>query len=224
MRVSLISSQIVTVVRSKSYQLLRLFPSRRTTVSRQAIAEYINGLIKLYREAVKGKKTEYLDQAEAITGKSRRTVLRYLGSPPGKEIQVNIQGRGRQPLYEPELLLPHIRTLWKAMEMISAERMVPALPKWLAYYEDPTFTDEVKGKLLSMSRCTLERFLVQIRGENITRKGLSATTSALGAFKTKVPINNMDHQVTRPGFTQADTVAHCSRHEAVERSCSYELN
>jgi hypothetical protein len=69
MRLSLISSQIVTVVKSKSSKLLGLFPVRRTIVSRQALAEYIKGLIKLYREATKEKKTEYLDQAQVITGK-----------------------------------------------------------------------------------------------------------------------------------------------------------
>ena len=70
MRLKLVSSQIVTVVRSKSFELLGLFTYRRTTVSRQALSEYIKGLMKLYREATKEKKTEYLDQALVITGKA----------------------------------------------------------------------------------------------------------------------------------------------------------
>ncbi len=75
-------------------------------MSRQAIAEYINGLIKLYREAVKGKKSEYLDQAEAITGKSRRTVLRYLNSPEEDILtRIAIKGRGRETIHLKKMIL-----------------------------------------------------------------------------------------------------------------------
>src|SRR5688572_3419528 len=120
MREGLISSQIVSMIKFKSSQLLKLLSFRRTIVSRQAIAEYIKGLIKLYKEAKKQKKSEYLDQAEVITGKSRRTVQRYLSGDastiqPGTEIR----GRGRKTIYSAEILLPHIRNIWKAMEMIS---------------------------------------------------------------------------------------------------------
>ena len=179
-------------------------------MSRQAIAEYIKGLIKLYREASKTKKTEYLNQAQVITGKSRRTVLRYVSAAPDTILEgIGIQGRGRKPDYPPELLLPHVRALWKAMEMVCAERMVAALPRWLPHYEDPSCTEEVRELLLKMSRCTLERLLVKIRREDTPRRGISTTTSALRAFKAKIPINTLDRAVTRPGYTQADTVAHC---------------
>jgi len=186
-------------------------------VSRQAIAEYIKGLIKLYKNATKNKKSEYLDQAQSITGKNRRTVLRYLELDPDYiPVRIEIKGRGRKPDYQPELLLPHIRKIWKAMEMICAERMIAALPKWLPSYQDPSCTEEVRQLLLRMSRCTLERFLVRIRLENVPRRGLATTTSALRAFKAKIPINTLDRQVTRPGYTQADTVAHCGNTTAGE--------
>lgn len=186
-------------------------------MSRQAIAEYIEGLIKLYREANKLKKTEYLDQAQAITGKSRRTVLRYVSlAPEGILAGMEIRGRGRRPDYPPELLLPHVRKIWKAMEMVCAERMVAALPKWLPHYEDASCTEEIRQLLLRMSRCTLERLLVKIRREETPRRGLSTTASALRAFKAKIPINTLDRNVTRPGYTQADTVAHCGNSAAGE--------
>jgi len=210
MRVSLVSSQIVTVIQFKTSELFKLIFTRKSTVSRQAIAEYIKGLIKFYKNASKGKKSEYLSQAEEITGKSRRTVLRYLSMDPEAILEgMEIRGRGRKPDYPSEVLLPHIRKIWKAMEMICAERMVAALPKWLPSYRDPSCTEEIRQMLLKMSRCTLERFLVRIRHENIPKRGLSTTSSALRAFKAKIPINTLDRHVTRPGYTQADTVAHC---------------
>lgn len=216
MRVNLVGSQIVTMVNFKRSQLLKFIP-RRPRVSRQAIAEYIKGLIKLYSIANKSKKSEYLDQAQEITGRSRRTVQRYLSINPQQiSAGMEILGRGRKPSYPPELLLPHIRKIWKSMEMICAERMVAALPKWLPSYKDPACTDEIKQLLLSMSRCTLERLLSKIRAENIPRRGLSTTTSALRAFKAKIPINTLDRQVTRPGYTQVDSVSHCGNSAAGE--------
>ena len=178
-------------------------------MSRPALVEYLKGLWGLYKKAPKRGKTELLAQAENITGKSRRTIQRYLAAGPDRPMNVRIEGRGRNPVYPAELLVPHVRVLWKKMEMISAERMVQALPKWLPFYKDPMCSPEVRDLLLAMSRCTLERLLAEIRRENVARRGLSTTTSGLRALKAKIPINTLDRQATRPGFTQADTVAHC---------------
>lgn len=180
-------------------------------MSRQALVEYITGLLVLYKSSSKSQKTLLLNQAQTITGKSRRTIQRYMAQTPGQTpgLRVKIEGRGRLPIYPPILFLPHIRVLWKAMEMISAERMVEALPKWLPYYTEASLTPELREKILSMSRCTLERLIALLRSENQAKRGLSTTSSALRAFKTKIPINTLDHSVTKPGYTQADTVAHC---------------
>ena len=143
--------------------------------------------------------------------------MRYLSLPP-EAIQagMGIRGRGRRPDYPPELLLPHVRRLWKAMEMICAERMVAALPRWLPHDKDPSCTLEIQKLLLQMSRCTLERLLIRIRREETPRRGLSTTASALRAFKSKIPIHTLDRNVTRPGYTQADTVSHCGNSAAGE--------
>ena len=179
-------------------------------MSRPALIEYLTGLLGLYKGVPKHQKTLLLTQAQQITRKSRRTILRYMASSPDQlSVRIKIQGRGREPLYPADLLLPHIRILWKCMEFISAERMVAALPTWLPHYADPSCTEEVRNKLLAMSRCTLERLLARLRLENKAIRGLPTTTSALRAFKAKIPINTLDHHVVRPGFTQADTVAHC---------------
>jgi len=148
-------------------------------MSRPAIIEYFIGLIGLYRTAKKSEKTKLLDQAVAITGKSRRTIERYLATEPAKlQVAIKIQGRGRQPLYAMDLLLPHVRKIWKAMEMASSGRMFAALPAWL--------------------RC-----------DEASIRGLPTTIAAPKALRSRVPINTLDRSATRPGFTQGDTVAHC---------------
>ncbi len=167
-------------------------------MSRQSLIEYVTGLLKLYKQVSKLEKTKLLNQAEMITGKSRRTIMRYMcKSPEALQRCAKIQGRGRDTVYCAQTLLPHIRKLWKAMEFISAERMVMALPIWLPHYVESTCSHEIRQQLLSMSRCTLDRLLTQLRQENKAKRGLATTTSGLRAFKAKIPINTLDHRVTK---------------------------
>lgn len=99
-------------------------------MSRQALKGYLTGLLGIYQNSRRSEKTQLLDQAEKITGKSRRTIQRYMAqtSQQLEQSHVKIQGRGRGRVYPVEQFLPDIRRLWKSMEMISAERMVEALP------------------------------------------------------------------------------------------------
>jgi hypothetical protein len=210
MRRGLVGSKIVLMLKSKLSQPFRIFSSRRMILSRQALIEYFIGFLGLYRNAPKSEKTALLTQAQIITGKSRRTIARYLAKSPEKlAVAIKIEGRGRQPLYRLDLILPHVRVLWKNMERISSARMIAAIPMWLSHYRDPSCTAEVREKLLAMSRCTLERMLGILRRENTPKKGLSTTIPAAARLKSKIPISTLDKSATRPGFTQADTVAHC---------------
>lgn len=64
-----------------------------------------------------------------------------------------------------------------------------------------------------MSVSTLSRLLYRVKAEE--KKGLS-TTKPAETMKNKVPINTLDYEVTQPGITQADTVAHCGTSAAGE--------
>jgi hypothetical protein len=87
--------------------------------------------------------------------------------------------------------------------------MKAALKDWLPHYQHPEFSPEMALKLNKMSAATLDRFLSKLRHESQANKGLPTTSSALRQMKGKVPINTLDYKVTKPGFFQADTVAHC---------------
>jgi hypothetical protein len=99
------------------------------------------------------------------------------------------------------------------MERISARRMKAAYLDWLPYYKHIEFTPKVHRLLEEMSAATLERFLRTLRGELRASKGLS-TTCPTRFMKNKVPIGTLDQKVDKPGFTQADTVAHCGNSAA----------
>lgn len=95
------------------------------------------------------------------------------------------------------------------MERINGRRMKAALVDWLPDYEHPEFGPEQRKQLQLMSAATMERVLSLVRRSEEANKGLPTTTSAIRALKNKVPINTLDQKASKPGFTQADTVAHC---------------
>jgi len=175
-------------------------------MSYQATKEYLVAILSRYQSAKRKDKTVMLNEATKVTLRHRKSLIRLLGE--SEEVIARKKPSGRHPKYSRDLLLPHIRRLWIAMERMSAPRMKAAFRDWFPFNDDPEFTPQIQLMLERMSVSTLERFLRLLRGELRANKGLSTTCPAR-YMKNRVPINTLDRNVDRPGFTQADTVAHC---------------
>ena len=182
-------------------------------MSHQAFIEYIKAMQRIYW-GITGKtaKSKLIDDAVALTGRHRKTVIRYMAR---KRLERELatgrpDGRGRPVEYRPDELLPVVRVLWRRMERPGAARMKAVMEEWLWHYRgEPALSDFIRLQLMAMSAGTLNRLLALLRGEDTAKKGLSTTTSGIRSVKNRVPINTLDHVAVRPGFTQADTVAHC---------------
>ena len=178
-------------------------------MSYHSILDYINELAKLYFEAKRMKKTQMLDHATQITGLHRKTIIRQLKISKRTRLSNNKKRCGAKQKYPKELLLVHIEYLWKKMDRISARRMKASFKDWLPYYNENNVNNRVKTLLQEMSVSTLDRFLDILRKRyRSSKKGMSSTFPAT-YMKNKVPIRTLDSRITRPGYTQADTVAHC---------------
>jgi hypothetical protein len=94
--------------------------------------------------------------------------------------------------------------------------MKAGLHEWLKFYTSESLTDAQRMQIQTMSRGTLERLLASIRREERADSGIAMTSSAPRKVKSQVPLNRYDQEITRPGFTQADTVAHCGNSAAGE--------
>jgi hypothetical protein len=216
MRLGVVVSKFVTVVKYKLYQLFVFISQKETNkMSHQALVEYITSLYLLYKNSDKTRKSQLLGDATSITNRTKRTLLRHfrkiacsVAMPPV------IKGRGRKPRYNHQALKPHLKYLWQQMEYISPVRMKAALPLWISYYQSEDLTEELREQILSLSRGTLARMLKQIRSEVIPKRGLATTSAASKALRMQVPINPLDYKIVRPGFLQADTVAHCGNSAA----------
>ena len=172
-------------------------------MSYQAILEYLTKVSQIYFQSDKKKKTQLLNHASLITGFHRKSLIRRIALNSSPSLK---KRPGAKPRYPEDLLLPHIEFLWNSMERISARRMKAALSHWLPYYKAPD--PRCRKLLMEMSISTLDRFLNKIRAKKTSLKGRSSTSPARH-MKNKVPINTLDSNITRPGYAQTDTVAHC---------------
>ncbi len=99
---------------------------------------------------------------------------------------------------------------WRAANRICAKRLIPFLPtliEALERHEHLHISEECRNQLLSMSAATADRLL---RSQGTSgQRGLS-TTRAGTLLKQQIPIRTFEEwKETRPGFLEADLVAHC---------------
>jgi hypothetical protein len=109
----------------------------------------------------------------------------------------------------PRSLIAHIKYLWISIERITPKRMKAAYLDWLPMYNKNNITNNDKYQLEKMSVSTLARIIKSIKCESLEDKKGLCSTSPARYMKNKVPINTLDYKVYKPGYMQADTVAHC---------------
>lgn len=164
---------------------------------------YINLMKDKYRVATKKKKSEYLDEAEAFTKLSRKTIIKRLNQRYKKD--QTRSGRGRPRKFDE--IIPHLRMLKNLMGGISEKRIKAAIPIWLPFYRDHfdlKQNSSIEQKLRSVSASTIARLLKRDLG----LRGIS-TTKPNKQMKVLIPLKRLDEEVDKPGTIQVDTVAHC---------------
>jgi hypothetical protein len=161
-----------------------------------------------YREADRAQKSLILDEFVAATGYARKYALRLLSQPvppPTPRIR-----RPRPRAYGLDVQ-EALAAAWAAANFICAKRLVPFLPQLVAALErlgHLTLTDEVRGQLMAISPATVDRILRPLRQADHPRD--RTTTKAGGLLKHQVPVRTFaDWEEQRPGFMEADLVAHC---------------
>ncbi len=179
----------------------------REGISLQTRRELLQHLLPQYREATTvRKKSKLLDAFTAATGYNRKYAMELLNH--GKAQQSTPQPP-RPHRYGPEV--HHALFLvWNAANRICAKRLIPFLPtlvEALERHEHFQISEECRKQLLAMSAATADRLLASQR--KLSQRGLS-TTRAGTLLKQQIPIRTFEEwKETRPGFLEADLVAHC---------------
>jgi hypothetical protein len=170
------------------------------TMGYRARQEYFRTQRKRYFSANRAGKERMLDEAGAMFGLHRKSVVRAFaravgaGEPPR---------RGAPARYGAAVLRP-LKALWKLTGQVCSKRLAVALPDWLPFYEkhEGALLPETHDALLAMSPSTMDRLLAPVR----IKRGLAATSRA--RLAGLVPVRRRFENVEGPGWLEADTVAH----------------
>lgn len=172
-------------------------------MSIEARREYLRAILVRYGEANRRQKKLILDEFCSVCRYSRKHAIRILnGRAKPRE-----KKPGPKVKYGEEIIF-HLVAIWEAAGKICSKNFKTALPIWIPFYKHELFNEKIKLKLLMMSPATIDRVLGPYRKPH----GRSTTKSSW--FKSKIPIELLTAPVDRPGFVEADTVAHCGNSAA----------
>ncbi len=176
-------------------------------MSRKIAEELLPRLRQRYANRGREGRTRLIDAVCEQWGYSRKHTTKLLGAKAGWEGHPT-RRQGRPPAYGAEVLTVLWR-IWKAAEQPCGKRLKALLPTWLPHYEAGygRLGKTLRQKVLSISAAQIDRRLAarKVRGSHRGRCG----TKPGGILKTQIPIRTDNWDVTRPGFLEADTVAHC---------------
>jgi hypothetical protein len=172
--------------------------------------EYVEAVFLRYKMASRNEKTKILDEFCATSGYHRKHAIRLLHT--FKRFTRPKQKRmGRPPVYDADALRVPLRRIWLAANLPCSKRLKVILPLWLPgyveHFELPPL--EAIKALRKISPSTIDRLLEPVR---ISYKKHGMPTTKPGTLLRKhIPILTNQWDESRPGFLEADTVAHCGQ-------------
>ncbi len=170
--------------------------------------EYLAAIVKRYRAASRGVKTIILSEFCAACGYHRKHALRLLRTFR-RFTQKTPSKRGRRPVYDAQAILVPLKRIWIAANLPCSTRLKAIIPEWLRGYRKTygSLSQETAAALLRISASSIDRILKPVRAEyaNYGR----ATTKPGTLLRKHIPVKTNQWDESRPGFLEADTVAHC---------------
>jgi hypothetical protein len=170
--------------------------------------EYLEAIYLRYKSASLKQKSVILDEFCATSGYHRKHAIRLLRNYK-RFTKTKSKKRGRKPLYRKDAILKPLKRIWLTANLPCSKRLKAILPLWIPGYLQSfgPLNIEVTDALVAISAATIDRILKPVR---IKHKGSGRATTKPGSLlKKHIPINTNQWDESRPGFLEADTVAHC---------------
>lgn len=172
--------------------------------------EYIEAIFLRYKKASRRERTLILDEFCATCQYHRKHAIRLLRRFR-RFVKPKIRKRGRSPVYHRNIILKPLKTIWLKANLPCSRRLKVILPLWLPGYVQSfgPLSSKTSEALLKISAATIDRLLLPTR---IKYKKRGRTTTKPGTLIRKhIPIKTNQWDESRPGFLEADTVAHCGQ-------------
>lgn len=168
--------------------------------------EYLEAIRSRYRRFSRKDKAVILDEFCSVCGYNRKYAIRLLRK---KKAEVSPKLKpGPRSIYNDERFLNALKRVWLATDQMCSKKLKAAIPLWLPFYEQEfePLTSELHDRPLAVSSATIDRLLKPVRV--LHTKGRCGTRPGT-LLKNQIPIKTHNWDVTKPGFFEADTVAHC---------------
>ena len=174
-------------------------------MSREMKKELLPKLQKRYARRNREGKSRMLDEVCEDYDYERKYAIKLLGGT--LPVRSEHKHPGPEPQYE--LIEPIVHQIWSSAEQPCGKRLVPILHQWLPFYEQrfETLSPRQRRLVHQISAATLDRLLARARAENPGRGRCGTKPGSL--LKTEIPIRTGTWDLTRPGYLEADSVAHC---------------
>jgi hypothetical protein len=170
--------------------------------------EYMEAIHKRYKHASRSEKKIILDEFCATTGYHRKYAIVLLKGFK-RFRRTARKKRGPKPTYKKDEIIKPLKTIWLAANLPCSKRLKAILPLWLPGYTQRFGIlplDSVQA-LRHISPSTIDRLLKPVRTK-YGKHGRS-TTKPGTLLRRQIPIATNQWDETRPGFLEADMVAHC---------------
>ncbi|HOZ62652.1 MAG TPA: hypothetical protein PK914_11075 [Smithellaceae bacterium] len=170
--------------------------------------EYFEALYKRYKEATRHEKTSIINECCAVCSYHRKHAIRRLRSYK-RFTKPKAKRRGKPPVYNKEGIIRPLKQVWLTANLPCSKRLKAILPLWMPKYSEHfgQLSEEVIHALSTISPATIDRILQPVR---IQYRGRGKSTTKPGTLLRKqIPINTNQWETFRPGYVEADTVAHC---------------
>jgi len=170
--------------------------------------EYVDAVHRRYKNASRSERTIILNELCATCGYNRKYAIRLLRGFK-RFTKPKPRKRGKPAVYQKDDILVPLRRIWLEANLPCSKRLQAILPLWLPGYGQyfGQLSEEVTNALLSISPATIDRLLKPVRIQ-YKKRGRS-TTKPGTLLRNQIPILTNQWNESRPGFLEADTVAHC---------------
>jgi hypothetical protein len=170
--------------------------------------EYVQAIVPRYQQAGRVEKARILTEFCATCGYHRKAAIRRLRQALGPA-PVRRHKPGRPSPYAAPAIRAPLQRIWSTAHYPCSKRLKAILPCWLLPYQR-TFgplAPAVRQALQAMSPATIDRLLRAVRVKSA--RHARAATKPGRLLRHQLPIRTHQWDETRPGFLEADTVAHC---------------
>ncbi|MBZ0198846.1 MAG: hypothetical protein K8H86_03195 [Ignavibacteriaceae bacterium] len=177
-------------------------------MSNKAKLEYLQEIRKRYFIITRKEKTLVLDEFCAVCKYNRKYAVRLINKK--EDLTAKQKKKGRRSKYNKKPIIDFLKDLWISTNLACSIRLKAAIPLWISYYtlhSKNTLSKEDTQLLLLISPRTIDRLLKRLKHKH-KKSGLS-TTKPGSLLKKQIPISVNQWDQSRPGYLEADTVAHC---------------